>query len=132
MTFLRKLRFLRQLETSQWLSLEALCALQLRELKVIIRHAFESVPYYRTLLETARVGPEDILSLSDLRRIPLTRKGDLQALPFAAKGSSRYSENEVLVFRSGGTEGMPSDVHCEALCELCEPTAVASRTESRF
>lgn len=111
--FLRKLRFLQQLERSQWLSLEALRALQLHHLKVMMRHAFETVPYYRALLKTTRVSPENIRSLSDLQRIPLTRKGDLQALSFADKGSSQYSEDKVLVFRSGGTEGQPSDVHCD-------------------
>jgi phenylacetate-CoA ligase len=48
-------------------------------LAATVRHAFESAPRTRRLLEGAGLRPEDVRGLDDLTRIPITRKDDLPA-----------------------------------------------------
>jgi phenylacetate-CoA ligase len=110
---LRQIKFLYQLERSQWLSSDELGVRQLRGLQTLIRHVWETVPYYRSRLADAGIAPGAIRGLDCLPRIPLTRKRDLQGLPFSKKGSSLYSEDRVVLLRSSGTMGEPSYVHCD-------------------
>ena len=53
-------------------------ALQLQRLRWSLRHAWEGVPLYRHAFEDARVHPDDIESLDDLRRLPTTGARDLR------------------------------------------------------
>lgn len=48
-------------------------------LAATVRHAFESAPRTRRLLEGAGLRPEDVRGLDDLTRVPITRKDDLPA-----------------------------------------------------
>lgn len=73
------LGLLRTLEKSQWLSLDELVSLQLDSLRVLLRHAAANVPFYRDRFRDAAVTPEDVRSESDLLRIPLLSREDVQA-----------------------------------------------------
>jgi phenylacetate-CoA ligase len=45
----------------------------------MVRHAFDNVPYYRRHFDRQGLRPDEVCSLADLERIPLTSKQDLQA-----------------------------------------------------
>ena len=47
-------------------------------LRETVRYAYEHAPATRRKMEGAGVRPEDVKSLEDLRKIPLTRKADLK------------------------------------------------------
>ena len=47
---------------------------QLRELKKTVRLAYEHVPFYRSLMDSAHVRPDDIGRLQDLGHLPATSK----------------------------------------------------------
>jgi phenylacetate-CoA ligase len=53
---------------------------RLERLKFIIRHAYERAPAVRNILDSVNVKPDDIQSLSDLERIPVTKKDELLKL----------------------------------------------------
>jgi len=74
----RIIRYRRELERSQWLSPEALQALQLNKLQRLLTHAYEHVPFYRQRFTEAGVHPRDLKTLADLRRIPILTKRDVQ------------------------------------------------------
>jgi phenylacetate-CoA ligase len=57
---------------------ERLRALQLQRLRWSLRHAWEGAPQYRHAFEDARTHPDDIETLDDLRRLPLTSARDLR------------------------------------------------------
>ena len=50
------------------------------KLRWIVKHAYEQAPAVRAKMDTAGVGPEDIRSLKDLEKIPITSKDDLVGL----------------------------------------------------
>ena len=60
------------------LSREEMAALQLERLRNCVAHVSVNVPLYRERLAAAAIGPGDIASLEDLRRLPFTVKQDLR------------------------------------------------------
>ena len=85
-------------------------SLQLERLKWTVAHAYHNNEYYRSKFQAARVGPEDIRSLEDLRRFPLLDKEELQqnypfglrCVPFA---------DIVRIHASSGTTGKKTVVY---------------------
>jgi phenylacetate-CoA ligase len=53
-------------------------AIQSRRFRSIIRHAYESVPFYRQVMDQRGLRPEDFRSVSDLRKLPLVDKDTVQ------------------------------------------------------
>jgi phenylacetate-CoA ligase len=78
--------------------------LQLRRLRWSLRHAYDNVGHYRAAFEAAGVHPDDLTSLADLARFPLTSKEDLrQNYPFGMFAVPR--EQVARVHASSGTTG---------------------------
>lgn len=59
-----------------YLSREELAAYQSAKLRRIVRHAAAQVPYYRNLFTEAGLTAEDVASLDDLKKIPISSKAD--------------------------------------------------------
>ncbi len=79
-------------------------ARQLRGLQWTVRHAYEGSPFYRRRLEDAGVGPEDVRTLADVRRLPFTTAEDLrEGYPFPLR-CVPY-ERLVRIHSSSGTTG---------------------------
>src|SRR5574342_686236 len=52
--------------------------LQERKLREIIRHAYKNSPFYRELLYSKGIMPEDIRTIADLKKLPQTTRRDVQ------------------------------------------------------
>ncbi len=97
------------LEPVETASRDALQALQLRRLQWTLRHAYDHVPHYRTVFETAGFHPNDLRSLADLARLPFTTKKELREhYPFGLFAVPR--EQVVRIHASSGTTGKPTVV----------------------
>lgn len=82
---------------------------QLARLRRTVAWATERVELYRQRLAAARVRPDDLRSLADLRRLPFTEKGDFRDhYPFGllAVGLDQI----VRIHASSGTTGKPTVV----------------------
>ena len=98
-----------ELEPIETASRDALSALQLERLRWSLRHAYDNVPHYRRKFEAHGVHPDDLKSLSDLARFPLSTKADLRDnYPFGLFAVPR--EQVVRVHASSGTTGKPTVV----------------------
>jgi len=62
------------LQTSQWWSEEKLKKYQLIQLRKLLYHAYENVPYYRRIFKQRNLTPSDIKSLDDLEKLPVLDK----------------------------------------------------------
>lgn len=83
---------------------EELQAHQLQGLQWTVRHAFQGSSFYRAHLETAGVTPDDIRSLDDLQKLPLTTADDLRdGYPFPFRAVP--FEQIVRIHASSGTTG---------------------------
>ncbi|GMA15552.1 phenylacetate--CoA ligase (plasmid) [Deinococcus metallilatus] len=84
-------------------------ALQLAQLQAMVARQFEHVPAYRAKFEAAGVTPDDLRTLDDLARFPLTRKSDLRDnYPLGLTAVPR--EGLRRLHASSGTTGKPTVV----------------------
>lgn len=60
---------------------ETLRRFRTAQLRRVVDHAYERVPYYRRLFDAHGVSPSDIRTPDDLRRLPVTTRKTLQSLP---------------------------------------------------
>ena len=88
---------------------EALEALQLYRLRKTVERVYATVPFYKEVLDKAKVTPSKIKTLDDLRRLPFTNKTDLRDnYPF---GLFTLPLHEVVrIHASSGTTGKPTVV----------------------
>jgi phenylacetate-CoA ligase len=77
---------------------------QLQGLKQLVRHAFETVPFYHRLYREKGFHPDQLSTLDDLRRVPIVTKEDLQAAGEDAI-SSRFKGMNLFKTRSSGSSG---------------------------
>lgn len=70
-----KLKFLHR---SQRWSREELEEYQNKRIRLLIKHAYGNVPYYRTLFKKHHILPSEIKNKNDLKKIPILTKEDLK------------------------------------------------------
>jgi phenylacetate-CoA ligase len=91
--------------------LSQLRELQNRRLRVLIHHAYERVPYYRHLFDSAGIAPADIRTVEDLPRLPITTKQMLRATPIEQLVATGTNLTSCIVHTTGGTTGEPFHVY---------------------
>jgi phenylacetate-CoA ligase len=99
-------KYLQQLKRNQWRKTWDLENIQFERLKRIVHYAYEYIPYYRRLFRYADFKPSFLKSRSDLEKIPIITKNDVQKNQsnILAKGvdPSKYH-----VCRTSGSTGIP-------------------------
>ncbi|MDE7292787.1 MAG: AMP-binding protein [Oscillospiraceae bacterium] len=85
---------------------------QLRDLKEIVKFAYENAPYYKRSFDEAGVKPEDIKTLSDIQKFPFitkTTQRDTQGVgSFLGELAAVDEEDVVFVSTSSGSTGVPT------------------------
>ena len=101
------------LERSERLSPEELQAYQNDRLRVMAKHAYETVPHYRDSMDACGVKPSDIRTVSDLPKLPITSREEVVANPdrFLSRTADR---RRVRRATSSGTTGNPVTVEWDA------------------
>ncbi len=98
-----------RLDQLDQVGVEQIRELQLQRLRWSLWHAYRNVDHYRRTFDAAGVHPDDLTSLTDLERFPLTSKADLRAnYPFGMFAVPR--DQVVRVHASSGTTGKPTVV----------------------
>jgi phenylacetate-CoA ligase len=98
--------YLRELEKSQWYSPTEMRELQEKKLRHLIRHAHETVPYYRKIFQTNNLTPSDINNLDDLKKLPILTRNETRE-EFQALISSNYPSKRTVRGTTGGSTGEP-------------------------
>lgn len=84
-------------------------AIQLQRLQETVKRVYEKVAPYRQKMEEAKVKPEDIKDLKDLRRLPFITKQDMRDnYPFGLFAVPK--DQLVRIHASSGTTGKPTVV----------------------
>jgi phenylacetate-CoA ligase len=84
--------------------LAKILAAQTRRVRAIVRHAYETVPYYREVIDDLRLAPRDFRNAEDLALLPVLT-GKQLALEPARFLSRRYMNGRSLQIKSSGTSG---------------------------
>jgi phenylacetate-CoA ligase len=82
---------------------------QRRRLRAAVAYAYRYVPYYRETMKRLGIGPDDFASASDLARLPIIERHQLQRDPeyFC---STREPLEQCVKLQSGGSTGEPVTV----------------------
>ena len=73
-----RFQFGRVLDKTQWLPREDIERLQNRNLRFLIRHAYDTVPYYNRLFRKIGLSPGDVRCVEDLSKVPVLTKEDVR------------------------------------------------------
>jgi phenylacetate-CoA ligase len=94
----------RDMERSQWWTVNELEQLQLEKLRGFLTDIGQNVPYYRDLFKTIGFAPDEIASLQDLQQLPLTGKPEIRANTESLKADNAVGLSR---FNTGGSSGEP-------------------------
>ncbi len=88
---------------------EKIKEIQLKRLKEIVHLVYDNVPFYKKKFKELKITPEDIKTLQDINKLPLTTKNDLRDnAPFGMMTTSL--DNCIELHASSGTTGTPVTV----------------------
>lgn len=108
----RHLHYLRLLEQTQFDPPAVVAARQLAALKVQLKHAYATVPYYRRVWDAAGVHPEDVKTLADLTAFPVLTKAAIRAHE-AELLSDPYRGATLRLKRTSGSTGVPLTIRVD-------------------
>jgi phenylacetate-CoA ligase len=108
----RHLEYLRLLRRTQFDPPEVVRARQLARVKVVLQHAYDTVPYYRAAWRKAGVHPIDVNTLADLEAFPILTKTDVRTRE-AELLSTAYDVAKLRVKRTSGSTGVPLTVRVD-------------------
>ena len=95
-------KFSSVLQRTQWLSRDKIERLQEDNLRVLLKYAYENVPYYRRIFRKRGLTPSEIKGVDDLEKLPILTKADLRK-NFKDLISRNYPKSNLIRYTSGGT-----------------------------
>ena len=101
----------RQLDSSQWWSPDQHRQHQWQQMKALLQHAYEHVPYYHRVLDDAGVHPDHLRSAEDWHRLPLLDKELIRA--HKEEMVADNMRHRTLPFNTGGSTGRPLELYWE-------------------
>jgi phenylacetate-CoA ligase len=108
----KHLKHLRELRRTQFDSPAVIRERQLAALRAQLRHAYDTVPYYRAAWDKAGVHPSDVKSLADLEAFPVLTKADIRRHERALV-SSAFDITKLRAKRTSGSTGVPLTVYID-------------------
>ena len=97
-----------QLDQSQWWSPQALAHHQMRQLRLLLRHAAASVPYYRDCFARVGINADSDFAVEDFQRLPVLTRGNVQEAATALYSTACPQEHGAqMEGQSGGSTGTP-------------------------
>ena len=100
----------RFLKRTPFLSPEEMRAWQFARLRALVAHAYNKVPFYRRLYDSASFRPEDLKDWGDFLRVPLVSKNQVIANFPEGMIADGYKIEDLTVSRSSGSSGKVLDI----------------------
>jgi phenylacetate-coenzyme A ligase PaaK-like adenylate-forming protein/2-polyprenyl-3-methyl-5-hydroxy-6-metoxy-1,4-benzoquinol methylase/glycosyltransferase involved in cell wall biosynthesis len=94
------------LEQRQWFSREKIEKSQWEDLKSLLAHSYNNVPFYRRRFDELGIRPEDIRNIDDFRKIPVLKKSEIQQRLENMKAGN-CPQGQLLRDATGGSTGQP-------------------------
>ncbi|OOP56063.1 MAG: hypothetical protein AYP45_11220 [Candidatus Brocadia carolinensis] len=98
---LRSLYYLYRHRENIWKSRIELEEIQNEKLRMLVKHAYQNVKFYREVFDKRGIKPEDIKTAGDITKLPIVKKTDIQhrAADFIAKNYDIRKCKKNLYFR---------------------------------
>lgn len=111
------IRFYKDLEKQQYLSVDELEALNWGKRKNIVKHAFENVEYYHKKYSQIGFSPEDLKRPEDFLKLPVLTKNEIRD-HFKGLISKKAIKNQIRLSTTGGSTGEPLKVYFDKRVSL--------------
>jgi phenylacetate-CoA ligase len=98
---------LKKLIQNQQLKPKEIRRLQTKKLLAIIKHSYNYVPYYNSLLKKVGIKPNDINNIDRLQRIPISEKEDFVSQKLDNIVARNIKIDRCLKWSTSGTTGTP-------------------------
>ena len=112
-SFKKQLKFL---EKSQWWSEQELESYQNEQLRRLIHHAYNNVPFYNRLFKANHLTPKDISTVKDLPKLPILKKDQVR-IYLSELRAVNFKDKDVTIISTGGTTGVPLRIYYEKSLE---------------
>lgn len=106
------LRELLSLKRNERRDPSALAALRDAKLRRLVKHAYHTTAYYRRRFDEAGVAPEDIRTIGDLARVPLSNRADLQSAG-SDLTSRAFDAASLQTEKTSGSSGRPFELRVD-------------------
>lgn len=100
----------RLLSRTPRLSRELMAEWQLERVRKLVTHAYDNVPFYRSLYDSVSFRPADLESWRDFERLPVVTKDDVIANYPSRMLANGFTLEELIVSRSSGSSGKVLDI----------------------
>ena len=97
---------------SQWWSKKDLEEFQMQQLRKLLIHAYENVPYYRNIFNERGLKPIDIKDINDLKKLPYLTK-DIIRKNLHNLIARNYSKRKLQYVTTSGSTGRPLGLYLE-------------------
>ena len=101
---------MRFLEDSERSTPEDIRAYQEAKLRDMVVHAYETVPYYREVMDERKLKPADISTAQDLTKLPVLSKEDVRAAGTRLL-SSAFNKKKLRMVTTSASTGTPLTVY---------------------
>jgi phenylacetate-CoA ligase len=95
------------LNRSQWYSKSQIESFQNEKFRTLIRHSYESVPYYRDLMIKLNLKPNDFLNKYDIYKLPVLIKQNIKQEGIDRFTSNKVQKGRLIKSSSSGSTGEP-------------------------
>lgn len=99
-------RYQKEFEANQWRSREEIAALQWDRLQTVLKHAYNTTDYYRSLFDAAGITPADIRTPEDFAQLPILDKATVRDNRDRMV-SSAFDRTRLIKSATGGSTGEP-------------------------
>jgi phenylacetate-CoA ligase len=107
--YVQTLRDFYSLQRNLHLKRSELVELQNKRLRSVVRHAYESVPFYRRTIDAAGVQPEQIKTVQDLSKLPCVTKKEIKQ-NVKDVVSANFDLGSLRTLSTSGSTGQPLQV----------------------
>ena len=114
---INKLMLLHQARKNQWLNPSELEELQSKKLRAMVKHAYENTEFYHNKFRDAGIHPEDIKTLKDLHKIPLTTKEEVREHSLGSILAKGVNLDTCRVIPTSGSTGKPLNAVYDAVAD---------------
>lgn len=98
---------LRELNQTQWLPAEKLRDIQSQKLVKLVRHAYDTVPFYKRLFDELHISPDDIRGIQDHHKLPILTKEIIRTNYPDALISTAFDKGKLTEKATSGSTGEP-------------------------
>lgn len=112
----RRLQEWKALESQQWWPEEKLKSLQWERLQHTLKYAATHSPHYRKVFQEAGIGPDDITSEENFRKLPVTTKQDIRD-NLDSFISDEYGKSSLVSAKTGGSTGVSLNLYFDEPCQ---------------